>query len=68
MSTVTGRTGQRLEVRINQYIPANISKGNFNNLYRLINTSGSAMTEHLLNSHHWAKYMFSVLRKAHSAI
>lgn len=40
---------QKLEVRINPYVPVNIRNGKVDNLYRCVNKTGSAPAERLLN-------------------
>lgn len=45
-----GRTNQMLEMKIDQHIPANILKGQYKNLYALVNTSGFAIAEHVVNN------------------
>lgn len=43
-----GRTGQRLETRIDQYVPAIIRKGKLDILHVCVNVSGSVKAEHLI--------------------
>lgn len=44
------RTGRGLKLRMNQHAPAKIQKENCNNLHKRVNTSGSAIAEHLLQN------------------
>lgn len=61
-----GRTGQRLEARINQYVPAIIRKGKLDILHIHVNVSDSAKAEHLIQqcARFYSPNTFSLLSKA----
>lgn len=50
-----GRTIQKLESRIEQHTPAKILHGRCYNLHVLVNLSGPAIAEHLINNQVCAK-------------
>lgn len=45
-----GRSNQRLEAMIDQYVPAKIPRRQYKNLHTLVNASGSAIAEYLTNN------------------
>lgn len=61
-----GRISQRLEVRISQYVPISICKGQCDNVHRYVNISRTTTARHLLYKHHCISSYSKDMIKAHS--
>lgn len=62
-----GRTGQKLKVRINQYVPAEIRREQYENLHTLLNTSICPVTHTApCLSPEFSSELFSLVSRAHS--
>lgn len=68
-SSYIGRTTQRLDCRIRQHVPLRVLNPEASSS-QLVNTSGSAITEHLINSRvcaiNFSVNLFAVLASSHS--